>query len=188
MFGEANFIDKGYNMIMNHDQILAQKCQHYVGEIAEMLTDLQWSLATAESCTGGWLSKVCTDISGSSVWFYGGILCYSIHSKREFLHVKQQTLDQYGAVSEQVTDMMTNGLLLRTPARIGVAISGIAGPGGGTEHKPVGTVCFSWQTVCGVHHSRRMHFDGDRAAVRMQSVYYALSGVHQILSERSRQE
>jgi len=130
--------------------------------------------AVAESCTGGWVAKACTDIAGSSGWFDRGFVTYSNEAKQEMLGVSPDTLRDQGAVSEPVVREMALGLLGRSRASVAVAISGIAGPGGGSEEKPVGTVCFGWAVPAGESGSRIERFDGDREAVRRASVAYAL--------------
>jgi nicotinamide-nucleotide amidase len=132
-------------------------------------------LATAESCTGGWVAKICTDLAGSSAWFERGFVTYSNDSKQELLGVSAETLDRYGAVSEQVVQEMAAGVLQNSHAQWALAISGLAGPGGGSREKPVGTVCFAWAGPDGWTMSRRYCFDGDREAVRRQAVATALS-------------
>jgi len=157
-------------------------------EITSILTQLAPTLikqnriiATAESCTGGWLAKSMTDIYGSSQWFDSSIVSYSNQAKVDLLGVKQATLDTHGAVSQAVVKEMVLGLLDRCNANIGVSISGIAGPGGGTDNKPVGTVWIAWaipgklvETVC-------FQFKGDRNQVRIQAVVEAFKGIKRIL-------
>jgi len=133
----------------------------------------EW-LATAESCTGGWVAKICTDLAGSSAWFERGFVTYSNDSKQEMLGVSAGTLDRYGAVSEQVVQEMAAGVLQNSHAQWALAISGLAGPGGGSREKPLGTVCFAWAGADGWMMSRRYCFGGDREAVRRQAVSKAL--------------
>jgi len=146
----------------------------------KMLQDAGTSLVTAESCTGGWIAKVITDVAGSSRWFDRGFVTYSNQSKQEMLGVLVATLDAYGAVSEAVVREMAQGALQRSCAGISVAVSGIAGPGGGSEDKPVGTVCLAWATGVGVH-SETFLFAGDRDVIRRQAVMAALDGIQQSL-------
>jgi len=137
-------------------------------------------LATAESCTGGWVAKCCTDIPGSSRWFERGLVTYSDVAKQELLGVKAATLARHGAVSEAVAVEMVRGLLHRSRADVGVAVTGIAGPDGGSPGKPVGTVWFAWGRRIGrriVVRTERRRFRGDREQVRRRSVLRALSGV-----------
>ena len=145
--------------------------------LAEQLTQRGWMLATAESCTGGWIAKICTDMAGSSVWFDRGFITYSNAAKQDMLGVRAETLAQYGAVSEAVVAEMATGALQHSQAHIAVAVSGIAGPGGGSPEKPVGTVCFGWAVRGGAVLTKSCQFAGDREAVRWQSVVYALQGV-----------
>lgn len=159
---------------------MAQEFSNLVTELATALLARNESLTTAESCTGGWVAKVCTDVVGSSAWFERGFVTYSNESKQELLGVSGATLSRYGAVSEQTVLEMVAGALRNSHAQWGLAISGIAGPGGGSEDKPLGTVWFAWQGPNGWMLSRRYQFDGDRDAVRRQAVETAL----RVLSER----
>lgn len=152
-----------------------------VPQLAERLLRRQWMLATAESCTGGWIAKVCTDIEGSSAWFERGFITYSNAAKQTMLGVREQTLTDYGAVSEAVVQEMAVGALHYSQAQIAVSVSGIAGPGGGTLNKPVGTVCFGFATVNGLNLSQTCHFIGDRESIRFQSVIYAICRLSELL-------
>ncbi len=152
-----------------------------VGQLAQLLGDREMMLTVAESCTGGWLAKVCTDLSGSSKWFERGFVTYTNESKQEMLGVLAQTLQTHGAVSEETVAEMASGALANSRAQIAVSISGIAGPGGGTLEKPVGTVCFGWAQQGGGTVTERRRFDGDREAVRAQAVLHALQGLLQQL-------
>jgi nicotinamide-nucleotide amidase len=134
-------------------------------------------LATAESCTGGWIAEAVTMISGSSEWFERGFVTYTYISKREMLGVRQETLGQFGAVSEETVREMAAGAIARSHAQVAVAVSGTAGPTGGTPEKPVGTVCFAWLAPDGKPVSETLRFAGDREAVRRQAVVHALTGV-----------
>jgi nicotinamide-nucleotide amidase len=131
-------------------------------------------LASAESCTGGWLSAAITSIPGSSEWFDRGFVTYSNAAKQDMLGVGQDTLERFGAVSEQVACEMVAGALARSRAGVALAITGIAGPGGGSAAKPVGTVCFAWALAGQAVRTTTRHFSGDRTAVRRQSVEFAL--------------
>ncbi len=139
------------------------------------------TLATAESCTGGWVAQAVTSVAGSSDWFERGFITYSDESKRELLGVRTQTLKKYGAVSEQTALAMADGALARSRAQVAVAVTGIAGPGGGSREKPVGTVCFAWARQGAAPASLARRFSGDRASVRRQSVAAALKGLLEIL-------
>lgn len=134
-------------------------------------------MATAESCTGGWIAQAVTAVPGSSEWFERGFVTYTYISKREMLGVKPETLSQHGAVSEQTVHEMTLGALERSHAQVAVSVSGTAGPSGGTPQKPVGTVCFGWGLKGGTVQTTIRHFDGDREAVRRQAVVFALERV-----------
>lgn len=131
-------------------------------------------LTTAESCTGGGVASAVTDIAGSSAWFDRAFVTYSNEAKMEMLGVRESTLQQYGAVSEQTVEEMVLGALAHSRANIGVSISGIAGPGGGSADKPVGTVCFAWADKNGWLKIETLKFDGDREQVRYQAVEIAL--------------
>ncbi len=145
--------------------------------LGEVLRERGQRLATAESCTGGWVAKACTDIAGSSGWFERGFVTYSNEAKRDMLGVPAQTLQDHGAVSRETVEAMARGALARSQADWAVAISGIAGPGGGTPGKPVGTVWLAWAGPGGWQETRCERFSGDREAVRRQSVRAALSGL-----------
>jgi nicotinamide-nucleotide amidase len=141
-------------------------------------------LATAESCTGGWIAEAITMIPGSSAWFERGFVTYTYISKREMLGVRPQTLEESGAVSEPTVREMAQGALAHSHAQIAVAVSGTAGPGGGTPEKPVGTVCFAWARKDGAPRAETRHFAGDREAVRRLSVVHALRGILSLLGEK----
>ena len=143
-------------------------------QLANVLLQQQKQLAVAESCTGGWLAKCLTDIAGSSQWFERGFVTYSNLAKEEMLGVLPETLEREGAVSEAVVREMAAGVLRHSAADIAVAISGIAGPGGGVPGKPVGTVCFGLACKGTTLQSDTQYFEGDREAVRRQSVAHAL--------------
>jgi len=144
------------------------------------LTNQGLWLATAESCTGGWIAKALTDVPGSSRCFGCGIVSYSNRAKRGVLGVRSETLSGEGAVSEAVVREMSEGVLALSDATIAVAVSGIAGPDGGTIDKPVGTVWFAWSRRVGeqiVTDAERCRYDGDRTGVRIQTVEHALAGI-----------
>jgi len=134
-------------------------------------------MATAESCTGGWIAEAMTTVPGSSEWFERGFVTYTNLAKREMLGVAESTLERNGAVSEPVVLEMVAGALERSHAQVAVAVSGVAGPGGGTPQKPVGTVCLAWGVRGATPAARTLHFTGDREAVRRKSVVAALEGV-----------
>lgn len=132
-------------------------------------------LATAESCTGGWASQVVTATAGSSDWFERGFVTYSNDAKLELLGVGEQTLQRHGAVSEPTAAEMALGALANSRADVALAITGVAGPGGGSVDKPVGTVCFAWAVRGARPVTARERFDGDREAVRRAAVVFALA-------------
>jgi len=142
-------------------------------------------LACAESCTGGWVSEVVTATAGSSQWFERGFVTYSNAAKQELLGVRADTLRQEGAVSEAVVREMAEGALRHSRAQAALAISGVAGPAGGSPGKPVGTVCFAWVLRGGEPTTETLHWSGDREAVRRQSVVHALHGLLRKLGEAS---
>ncbi len=139
-------------------------------------------IAVAESCTGGWIAKLLTDRPGSSAWFGYGFVTYSDEAKQALLGVSAETLARHGAVSTDVAEQMATGARLASAAEIAVAVSGIAGPGGGSAEKPVGTVCFAWAGPGVQLTSTVRHFSGDRDAVRRQSVIAALEGAFALLT------
>ncbi len=153
---------------------MALSVESIVGSLAEHLVARNEMLATAESCTGGWVAKVCTDLAGSSAWFDRGFVSYSNQAKQDMLGVSAATLESRGAVSEQVVAEMVNGVLAGSRAHWALAISGVAGPGGGSADKPVGTVWFAWGGPAGWRLTQQERFQGDRAAVRRQAVLKAL--------------
>src|SRR5690606_34834710 len=130
------------------------------------LAERGWKLVTAESCTGGWISTAVTMISGSSDWFDRGFVTYSNDAKQEMLGVTTATLERHGAVSEAVVREMVAGALAHSHADVALAVSGVAGPGGGSAAKPVGTVCFAWGRLNQAIVTETRHFSGDREAVR----------------------
>ena len=144
-------------------------------ELGSLLLALNLRMSVAESCSGGGLGWVITATSGSSAWFEGGVISYSNYLKQELLGVSALVLDNFGAVSNEVAAEMARGVAYRCATDIGVAITGIAGPEGGSAAKPVGTVCFGWQIgeLCSTESQK---FTGDRESVRRQSIQYALTG------------
>lgn len=159
-----------------------------VQSIAQILLAKHWKLALAESCTGGLVCAKLTELSGSSSWFERGYITYSNLAKTECLNVPVELIEQFGAVSEPVAKAMALGALSHSGAQVGVSITGIAGPTGGSPEKPVGTVCFGWAintasggqcTVC-----QTKVFTGDRAAVRDQAAQHALAELLQLLNNQ----
>jgi nicotinamide-nucleotide amidase len=143
------------------------------------------SLATAESCTGGGIAQAVTGIAGSSAWFDRGFVTYSNQSKQQMLGVQESTLIAYGAVSEAVVREMAEGALANSTAQCSLAVSGIAGPDGGTPDKPVGTVWFAWALANGLTTVARHQFSGNRDEVRAQAVRVAMQGVLERLSKNT---
>ena len=154
--------------------------------LARMLETSGLSLATAESCTGGWVGRVLTAIAGSSIWFDRGFVTYSNVAKSEMLGVAPALLADHGAVSESTVRAMAEGALTHSRAQLAVAVTGVAGPGGGTPDKPVGTVWFAWATVGGATRAEHRQLDGDRDAIRRQSVAIALDGLLALMSDAGR--
>ena len=142
-------------------------------------------LATAESCTGGGVAQAITEVAGSSAWFERGFITYSNLAKQQMLGVNEATLKQHGAVSEATVREMVAGALKTSAAQVALAVSGIAGPDGGTADKPVGTVWFAWGIKDGETLAQRHQIAGDRAEVRSQSVHIALQGVVNLLNKRT---
>lgn len=159
----------------------------YLGELAQAtavaVQQCHVRLVTAESCTGGWIARVLTDIPGSSEWFDGGVVAYGYEAKEVLLGVQPQTLEQHGAVSQEAATEMVSGALARLGAGVAVAVTGVAGPGGGTVEKPVGTVWLAWKKRGGYARTELCHFEGDRDAVRRRSVARALLGIQKILTK-----
>ncbi|HPQ96795.1 MAG TPA: CinA family protein [Thiolinea sp.] len=149
--------------------------------LAVTLRAQDWRLVTAESCTGGWIARTCTDLAGSSHWFECGFVSYSNRSKQELLEVSEHSLAQFGAVSEVVAAEMVRGAIANSAADVAVSVTGIAGPDGATPDKPVGTVCFGWVVPNQPLRVATRHFDGDREAVRRLSVDYTLRGLLSLL-------
>jgi nicotinamide-nucleotide amidase len=146
-------------------------------DLGDWLAGRELKLATAESCTGGWLAEVITATSGSSSWFDRGWVTYSNESKQEMLGVQAETLAEHGAVSEAVVREMASGALARSAANRAIAVSGVAGPSGGSPEKPVGTVWIAWARADGDTRTECHCFAGDREAVRRQTVVRALTGL-----------
>lgn len=153
--------------------------------LGKALLEHGWLLATAESCTGGGIAAAITDISGSSQWFDRGFVTYSNEAKQEMLGVSPLTLQTWGAVSEQTVAEMLAGTLVKSRSQVAVAVSGVAGPTGGTADKPVGMVCLGWQLSGKPPRVVTEHFAGDRTAVREQAVVRALQGLLELLQVTS---
>ncbi len=146
-------------------------------QVAAALQARGWLLACAESCTGGWISKCCTDLAGSSAWFDRSYVAYSYPAKTEMLGVTEQRLLQFGAVSAEIAADLAEGARKRSGVQAALAVTGVAGPGGGTDSKPVGTVWFAWALEGCATASQKQQFSGDRVAVRQQTVLHALRGL-----------
>ena len=152
-------------------------------QLAELFIKCSGKLVTAESCTGGGLAEILTRISGSSAWFERGYITYSNESKNELLSVPMNTITQHGAVSEETAIAMAEGALENSHADYSVSITGIAGPDGGTEDKPVGTVCFAWCKRNEAGTTTRIIFEGDRLKVREQACLLAMHGLSDLLQK-----
>lgn len=159
---------------------LLDDTQALTRQLAGLLLAKGHMMATAESCTGGMIAAACTDLAGSSAWFERGFVTYSNEAKTELLGVPAALITEHGAVSEPVVRAMAEGALRHARAHIAVAVTGVAGPGGGSTDKPVGSVWFGWATAAGVKTQLR-HFDGDRQQVRQATVRHALQGLNDLL-------
>lgn len=159
-----------------HPELLAERLGH-------ALHARGWRVATAESCTGGGVAAAITSVAGSSGWFEYGVVSYSNNAKQKLLGVSSASLNTGGAVSEVVVKEMAAGVLGLAEANIAVAISGIAGPSGGSAAKPVGTVWFAWATETGDCITDCKHFSGDRAGIQRQAVIHALDGLLSLLNQ-----
>jgi nicotinamide-nucleotide amidase len=168
--------------LLSNSELLAQ---HWCGLAADLLLKSRWKLATAESCTGGLIAAACTDLAGSSAWLERGFVTYSNEAKAEMLGVDTRLIATHGAVSEAVVSAMALGALENSAAQVAVAVTGIAGPTGGSADKPVGTVWFGWATPAGLH-CEMQHFAGDRAAVRRSTMLHALRRLTELLDSAGR--
>ena len=151
--------------------------QQAAKQLGDRLLAEHLTLCTAESCTGGWIAKILTDIPGSSAWFDCGMAAYSYEAKQALLRVRPETLMEHGAVSKETALEMVSGALITSGANLAVAVTGIAGPGGGLPGKPVGTVWIAWKRRGQYPSAEVFHFAGDREAVRRQTVAVALQGL-----------
>ena len=162
---------------LSKNELLAQATPALEADLNHIAAQLQargWMLATAESCTGGMVAAACTDLAGSSQWFERGFVSYSNAAKTELLGVPAGLIAAHGAVSEPVVRAMAEGALAHSHAQASLAVTGVAGPSGGSADKPVGTVWFGW-CVAGQTHSEVRHFAGDRAALRRATLQHALA-------------
>lgn len=153
------------------------KVNGILDRLARRLTERGWKMATAESCTGGWVAKSCTDLAGSSAWFERGFVTYSNEAKQQMLGVSRTALETHGAVSEVVASQMAEGAQRHAGVEVAVSTTGIAGPDGGTTEKPVGLVHFGWCIGNRPVSCEAVVFAGDRNSVRQQTVLYALQGI-----------
>lgn len=147
------------------------------------LSEKGFMLASAESCTGGWIGQAVTSVAGSSAWYDRGFITYTNRAKQQMLGVQTATLEQFGAVSEQTAQEMAAGAMNKSDAQVVVAVTGIAGPAGGSKEKPVGMVCLAWAYKHGLARSATHFFSGDREAIRRQSVVAALLGIINLLED-----
>ena len=157
--------------------------QELVERLARLLMMGKQTVVTAESCTGGGISCLLTSVPGSSQWFERGFVTYSNIAKQEMLSVSNDTLAAYGAVSEQTAAAMAVGALIHSPADFSMAVTGVAGPDGGTEEKPVGTVCFGWGLRGNETKTAQIRFEGNRERVREQTVLMAVQGLLDIVEK-----
>jgi len=164
------------------DPITDAGLQSLAESVGARMRAVRQTLVTAESCTGGWIAKTVTDLAGSSEWFDCGIVAYSYEAKQALLSVNPRTLEAQGAVSRETVIEMVSGALVHSGAGVAVAVTGIAGPGGGTPDKPVGTVWIGWKRRGGYPRAEVFQFDGDREAVRRQTVAAALAGVDRLFA------
>lgn len=162
---------------------MKEKLDTLAEELGHILSALGARFATAESCTGGWIAKVATDVVGASDWFDRGFITYSNQAKREMLGVAEATLLDHGAVSAEVVAEMAAGALRNSQAQVAVAVSGIAGPGGASEEKPVGTVFLAWALWDQQPVVQRLQFAGDRAEIRHQATRVALERLIELLQD-----
>ena len=160
-----------------------EELHELAAEVGRVLAAQQLKLATVESCTGGWIGQSLTAVTGSSAWYERGFVTYSNASKVELVGVPAEVISRAGAVSEPVVRAMARGALFHSPADLALAVTGIAGPDGGSTDKPIGTVWLSWIGRTGTERAEQYLFSGDRETVRRQSVIEALSGLIRFLGE-----
>ncbi|MHB1091768.1 CinA family protein [Thiobacillus sp.] len=158
-----------------------EELHQLAGELGDKLCARGWMLATAESCTGGWVGQLVTSLPGSSQWYERGFITYSNTAKIEMLGLPEDTLSTFGAVSEETAGAMAAGALAHSHAQAALAISGIAGPSGGTPQKPVGLVCYGWALKNGTLMSSTCRLSGDREEIRSRAVAAALRGLIDLL-------
>ena len=167
--------------MLSNSELSAYASPALAADLAEILQQKGWQMAAAESCTGGLIAAACTDLAGSSLWFERGFVTYSNAAKTELLGVDAALIARHGAVSEEVARAMAQGALAHSRAQAAVAVTGVAGPSGGSAGKPVGTVWFGWATPAGVV-TQKLRFDGGRAAVRQAAVRHALRRLAELLA------
>jgi nicotinamide-nucleotide amidase len=175
-------------ILLNHHALSDPALSTLAVRLAYQLRAQNRRLSVAESCTGGWISKLLTDIPGSSVWFERGFVTYSNAAKQDLLGVTELLLTRHGAVSEPVVHAMALGAMQNTGVQCSLAVSGIAGPGGGTDHKPVGTICFAWAFVSKIGTPATVttateQWSGTRDTIRRYAVAWALTGLISLLEE-----
>lgn len=155
---------------------MSERTQVLAGDLGQLLQQREWYITTAESCTGGGIASALTDIAGCSAWFASSVVTYSNKAKHRFLQVPREVLREHGAVSEMVVRVMAQGALEQHGAELAIAVSGIAGPGGGSEQRPVGTVWFAWMLGGELEHCETdcQVFSGDRLQVREATICHAL--------------
>jgi nicotinamide-nucleotide amidase len=158
-----------------------EELHQLASELGDKMLARGWMLATAESCTGGWVGQLITSIAGSSHWYERGFITYANAAKVEMLGVPEELIARHGAVSEETASAMATGALTHSHAHATLAISGIAGPGGGTPQKPVGLVCYGWALADGTLMSSTCRLDGDREEIRSRAVAAALRGLIELL-------
>jgi nicotinamide-nucleotide amidase len=167
--------------LITPSELAAPDVPALTARLAELLQARGWQMATAESCTGGMVAAACTDLAGSSAWFERGFVSYSNAAKTELLGVDTALIARHGAVSEEVARAMAQGAIAHSRAQAALAVTGVAGPSGGSVDKPVGTVWFGWATPAGVVTEMR-RFDGERAAVRQAALAHALARLVKLLA------
>ncbi len=160
-----------------------ERLYELAAEVGAALKARGLALVTAESCTGGWIGEAVTAVPGSSAWFERGFITYTNAAKREMLGVSDDILDNFGAVSRETVKAMVAGALANSHAQVAVAVSGVAGPSGGSPDKPVGTVCIGWGLGTGEPMAEMRHFEGDRETVRRKSVICALAGLLALIEQ-----
>lgn len=172
-------------MVTLENRMITEKELHILAEsLGDCLQNKGMTLAAAESCTGGWLAKIITDLPGSSSWFQGSVVSYSNDVKVSILGVSKATLEEFGAVSGETVLEMCDGIFEHTSADVAVSISGIAGPDGGTDEKPVGLVWMCWGKRDKSTYAFPFNFDGDREAVRLQAIEKVLTSLLDLLNCR----